>query len=137
MARHNEPQGGIERVFAMPWSTAVSGVQDNVISRLPERTGVRLPWRGAREGEVMAAFTGSGDLQGAEFVDADLRGARFRRAPSTSLMPVRPRGRHITRRIETKEHCSIAPRTDVGDITLGWRLQVFGVSVGLPGKRRD
>jgi len=25
----------------------------------------------------MAVFTGSGDLQGAEFVDADLRGARF------------------------------------------------------------
>ncbi len=28
----------------------------------------------------MATLTGSDDLQGAEFVDADLRGARFRRA---------------------------------------------------------
>src|SRR3981189_3228056 len=31
----------------------------------------------ARQGEVMATFTRSDDLQGAEFVDADLRGARF------------------------------------------------------------
>jgi hypothetical protein len=34
----------------------------------------------------MAAFTGSGDLQGAEFVDADLRGARFVRADLSGVV---------------------------------------------------
>jgi DinB superfamily/Pentapeptide repeats (8 copies) len=43
-------------------------------------------WRGEREGEVMATFSGSGDLQGAEFVDANLRGARFRRADLSGVV---------------------------------------------------
>ena len=34
----------------------------------------------------MAAFTGSGDLQGAEFADADLRGARFVRADLSGVV---------------------------------------------------
>ncbi len=34
----------------------------------------------------MATFTGSGDLQGAEFIDADLRGARFRRADLSGVV---------------------------------------------------
>jgi len=34
----------------------------------------------------MATFTGSDDLQGAEFVDADLRGARFRRADLSGVV---------------------------------------------------
>jgi hypothetical protein len=34
----------------------------------------------------MAAFTGSDDLQGAEFVDANLRGARFRRADLSGVV---------------------------------------------------
>jgi hypothetical protein len=63
----DKPRGA--RAFATPWSTAVAGVQDNAISRLPERTHVRQRWRGAREGEVMATFTRSDDLQGAEFAD--------------------------------------------------------------------
>jgi hypothetical protein len=64
----------------------VAGVQDNAISRLPERTHEAHWRRGAREGEVMATFTGSDDLQGAEFVDADLRGARFRRADLSGVV---------------------------------------------------
>jgi hypothetical protein len=64
----------------------VAGVQDNAISRLPERTRVRQRWRGAREGEVMATFTSSDDLQGAEFVDANLRGARFRRTDLSGVV---------------------------------------------------
>jgi len=43
------------------------------------RTDSRAP-AVAREGEVMATFSRSDDLQGAEFVDANLRGARFRKA---------------------------------------------------------
>jgi pentapeptide repeat protein len=34
----------------------------------------------------MGAFTGSGDLQGAEFVDADLHGARFVRADLSGVV---------------------------------------------------
>jgi uncharacterized protein YjbI with pentapeptide repeats len=34
----------------------------------------------------MATFTGSEDLQGAEFVDANLRGARFRRADLSGVV---------------------------------------------------
>jgi hypothetical protein len=36
--------------------------------------------------EVMTTFTGSDDLQGAEFVDANLRGARFRRADLSGVV---------------------------------------------------
>jgi hypothetical protein len=41
---------------------------------------------GVRQGEVMATFTGSNDLQGAEFVDADLRAARFVRADLSGVV---------------------------------------------------
>ena len=34
----------------------------------------------------MTTFTGSDDLQGAEFVDANLRGARFRRADLSGVV---------------------------------------------------
>jgi hypothetical protein len=47
------------------------------ISRRPQRAGLRLPRQGAQQGEVMATHTRFGDLHGAEFVDAELRGARF------------------------------------------------------------
>jgi hypothetical protein len=36
--------------------------------------------------KAMATFTGSDDLQGAEFVDADLHGARFRRADLSGVV---------------------------------------------------
>ena len=34
----------------------------------------------------MATFTGSDDLQGAEFIDANLHGARFRRADLSGVV---------------------------------------------------
>jgi hypothetical protein len=89
---------------------SVAGVQDNVISRLPEWTHVRERWRSAREGEVMATFTRSDDLQGAEFAGANLRGARFRRAdlPGVVMRAVDVRGRTSTHRGSSTARASCA-----------------------------
>ena len=64
----------------------------------------------------MAAFTGSGDLQGAEFVDADLRGARFIRADLSGV---------VMRAVEVQGADIDAPRLFDGE---GF-LRVNGVDV--------
>jgi hypothetical protein len=47
---------------------------------------VSLTRQGAQEGEDMSTFTRSDELHGAEFVDADPRGARFVRADLSGVV---------------------------------------------------
>lgn len=79
-----------EAMATTPGSRPGSSAASRIIRRRPGASAANLRQRqqgGARQGEVMAAtFTGSDDLQGAEFVNTDLRGARFR----GSDLPSRP-----------------------------------------------
>jgi Pentapeptide repeats (8 copies) len=64
----------------------------------------------------VATFSGSDDLQGAEFVDADLRGARFRRADLSGV---------VMRAVDVREADIDAPWLFKGDSF----LRVNGVDV--------